>query len=465
MDKPTKPTPDFPLTARNNGQWAKKVKGKFYYFGPWADPQGALNAFNAWLAGKPAKPTVKGKPKNGRPDKPYKDFPLYAHSNGQWAKKVRGLTRLFGPWADPQAALDKWLEQKDDLLAGREPRVTGEGLTVESLVNQFLETKENLVDNGELTRRHWEDYKVTGTKLIEVFGRKRLVTDLRPDDFEKLRKEFTKGHGRKRRGHGPTTLTNDIGRARAFFNYAGPNGQGLIDRPVVFGDGFKKPSQRVLRVERQKKGKKMFTAKQIRAMIGKAGPQLKAMILLGINCGMGNTDCATLTLPILNLKTGWLDYGRRKTGIERRCRLWPETINALTGVLTRRRAPKDKAHADRVFITKYGHPWTAKAKTGDCPISKETAKLLKELKIHRPGLGFYTLRHTFETIGGESMDQAAVDRIMGHAPHSNDMSAIYRERMTNKRLHRVANHVRKWLFRRKPCESSAAPSSPEPAAE
>ena len=462
MARPGKPTPDFPLFLHASGQWAKKIAGKLRYFGK--DAQVALERYNAYLAGgKPAKPATKSISKNGRPDKPYKDFPLYAHNNGQWAKKVRGRTRLFGPWDDPQGALDKWLAQKDDLLAGREPRETGDGLTVDFLVQQFLATKEALVDNGELTRRHWEDYKVTGTKLIEVFGRNRLVTDLRPDDFEKLRKEFTKGHGKRRRGHGPTTLTNDIGRARSFFNYAYK--QGLVDRPIVFGDGFKKPSQRVLRCERQKKGKKMFTAKQIRAMIRKAGPQLKAMILLGINCGMGNTDCATFTLPILDLKTGWIDYGRRKTGIERRCRLWPETINALTGVLTRRREPKDKAHADKVFITKYGFPWTPKAKTGDCPISKETAKLLKELKIHRPGLGFYTLRHTFETIGGESLDQAAVDRIMGHAPHSNDISAVYRERMTDKRLHRVANHVRKWLFTRKPCKSSAAPVSPSPAGE
>ena len=96
------------------------------------------------MRAKPAKPIAKSISKNGRPDKPYKDFPLYAHNNGQWAKKVRGLTRLFGPWADPQAALDKWLAQKDDLLAGREPRATGDGLTVDSLVNQFLASKETL---------------------------------------------------------------------------------------------------------------------------------------------------------------------------------------------------------------------------------------------------------------------------------------------------------------------------------
>ncbi len=377
-----------------------------------------------------------------KPSKPYKDYPLYAHASGRWAKKVRGVTRFFGPWNDPQGAVNRWLDQKDDLLAGREPRAIGEGLTVRSLVNQFLETKEALVNAGELTGRHWEDCRLTGVTLVEVFGRSRLVADLRPADFQRLRKELTKGQGKKRRGRGPIALTNEIGRARAFFNYA--HKQGLIDRPVVFGDGFKKPSRAVLRRERGRKGAKMFTAEQIRAMLAKAGLQLKAMILLGINCGLGNHDCALLPLSALDLKTAWLTYPRPKTGVERRCRLWPETVAALQEALARRRESK----LPNVFITRQGRPWTPKAKTGDSPISKKTTKLLKDLKIHRPGLGFYALRHTFETIAGESKDQAAVDYIMGHAPHANDMSAVYRERMTNRRLFQVAKYVRRWLRRK-----------------
>ena len=83
-----------------------------------------------------------------------------------------------------------------------------------------MKARNNLVKAGELTPRSWEDYEFTCAKIIEVFGRSRLVTDLRPDDFERLRTEFIKGQGKKRRGHGPNTLFNDIGRARVVFNYA-----------------------------------------------------------------------------------------------------------------------------------------------------------------------------------------------------------------------------------------------------
>src|SRR5215472_3238502 len=86
----------------------------------------------------------------GKPAKPYPDFPLFSHAAGVWAKKIRGRMHYFGPWADPDGALQKYLEQKDALHAGRKPREATEGRTVKELVDQFLNQKQALVDVGEL---------------------------------------------------------------------------------------------------------------------------------------------------------------------------------------------------------------------------------------------------------------------------------------------------------------------------
>ncbi|MDP6719965.1 MAG: hypothetical protein QGF59_14995, partial [Pirellulaceae bacterium] len=64
--------------------------------------------------------------------------------------------------------------------------------------------------------------------------------------------------------------------------------------------------------------------------------------------------------------------------------------------------------------------------------------------VYRVGVGFYTLRHAFETIAGESRDQVAVDAIMGH--ERGDMASIYRERISDERLQNVVETVRAWLF-------------------
>jgi integrase len=136
-----------------------------------------------------------------------------------------------------------------------------------------------------------------------------------------------------------------------------------------------------------------------------------------------------------------------------------------------------------VFITKYKRPWRCcelriepedggDAENGegeeekprlkqDDAVAKEFIKVLKALDLHRSGLGFYLLRHTFETIGGDTGDQVAVDAIMGHVRE--DMASMYRERVNDERLRRVTDHVRAWLFpsdkQGKPADGQAAPTT------
>src|SRR3954469_15187129 len=102
----------------------------------------------------------------GKPAKPKPDFPLFAHATGRWAKKIRGRLVYFGPWADPDTALDKYLAEKDALHAGRKPRPQCEGTTVKDLANGFLNQKQALVDAGELSPRTWTDYKEASDEVV-----------------------------------------------------------------------------------------------------------------------------------------------------------------------------------------------------------------------------------------------------------------------------------------------------------
>jgi integrase len=368
-----------------------------------------------------------------KPAKPYPEFPLFPHQTRRWAKKIRGQLHYFGAWADgPDAALARYEAQKDALHAGRKPRDTSAGVTIKELCNDFLNAKRSLVETGELTSRSWEDYKAAAELIVAHFGKGRLVADLDPEDFSGLRAKM----GRR---WGPVTIGSVIQRMRVIFKYAFD--KRLIQAPVCYGPDFKRPAKKTLRVNKARRGVKLFAAEEVRRLLDEAGPSFKAMIFLAINAGFGNADCGHLPYSAVDLDRGMIDFPRPKTGIPRRCPLWPETVEAIRVALARRPEPKNIADADLVFITKRGQSWAKE--TSDNPVSKEFRKLLDALGIngHR---NFYTLRHTFRTVADEAKDQPAVDFVMGHEDQR--MAALYRETISDARLRVVAEHVRTWLF-------------------
>jgi integrase len=385
-----------------------------------------------------------------RPKKPYPDFPLSPHPSGTWQKKIRGKIHYFGRWGRIRdgkmervegdgwkEALEEYKAVADDLHAGRTPRVKSEGLTVAGLCNHFLTAKTWKVSAGELSARSLMEYKEVTDLIVAAFGKTRLVEDLAADDFGKLRADFAERWG-------PVRLGNAITRVKSVFKYGLDNG--LVEKPVRYGGEFKKPDKTVLRRHRAQSGGKMLEADQVRRLIDAADVQLRAMILLGVNAGFGNGDCATLPLSALDLDAGWLDYPRPKTGIARRCPLWPETAAAVREVLAVRPEPRKEGAAGLVFTTARGTPWIHFTSTGGRidNITIQFTLLLRRLGLHRPGIGFYVLRHVFRTVADIARDPVAIDVIMGHTDPS--MGGHYRERVEDDRLRAVAGHVRTWLF-------------------
>ena len=388
-----------------------------------------------------ASPTRKSQQK---PKKPRPDFPLFPHATKRWCKKIRGQHHYFGRWDDPDAALQKYLDEKDDLYAGRTPRVASDGLTVADLANRFLTAKKQFLDLGEITLGTWRSYHEECETVVATFGKNRRVDDLASDDFARLRAVLSTGQNGKLC---PSTIKNRLWRVISLFKYA--HDSRLVDIPVHFGPDFKIPPKREFRKFRQSRGKRVFEAHELRAVLDSATQPLKTMILLACNGGLGQTDIANLPLSAIDFEDGWLDYPRPKTAIERRIPLWRESVESLQEAIAMRPVARESVDDDMCFLTCGGRRWTrysdSEKRAWVDEIKKIFGKLLRELGINgKVDRNFYAIRHTFQTIAEESCDLTAVKHVMGHVDAS--MSGVYRERISDERLRAVVDVVHRWLF-------------------
>jgi len=401
----------------------------------------------------------KSRNKARKPQWPYPNIvTMTAHPSGYWCKKIKGKLYYFGPIDQPDVALARYQEDGPDLHAGRVPRRRRRGQWIESTTvanaaNAFMSVKTDQLDAGEISPNTWRDYHRMLDFIVGVLGRTRRAQDLGPADFADLR-----AAGGKR--WGPWELGKMVVVTRMLFRFAYDHE--LIDAPLRFGEGFRKPDLVAKRRARRAKGRQVFTAEEIRtlyqATTDRGDHQMRAMILLAINGGLGQTDCAELPMNVLDLKEAVLDYERPKTGVQRIVPMWPETVEALRQAIEHRPSPRTSVWTERggpVFVTMFGLPWVRQrvSRIGGqvekvVPIDSVSLQFGKLRKALLPdeAPAFYGLRHTFRTVADElpGGDQHAVHRIMGHSLPG--MSDVYVERITVDRCRRVTDHVRQWLF-------------------
>jgi len=280
---------------------------------------------------------------------------------------------------------------------------------------------------------------------VEFLRPDRLVDDIVADDFGALRQELARSIGIRE-------LTKRIQIVRSLFKFGFDSG--LIDKPLRYGPQFNRPSRKAIRRMRANGVTKLLDASQIRALIAASSQNVEAMILLGVNCGLGNTDISELPVSSIDLDKGILSFPRPKTGVARRAPLWPESVKAIRIAMKHRPVPNAVEDEGLLFITKYGRRFVRyrTSKTGNGSwidgVAKGFDRLLRAIGAKQPGIGFYVLRHVFRTVADEVHDRAAIDRIMGHED-SRDMATHYVERIDDDRLKVVTDHVRNWLFGKK----------------
>lgn len=351
-----------------------------------------------------------------KPAKPYLEFPLHAHSAGQWAKEIRGSLHYFGPWDQPELALRRYLRDRDYLYSGVEPPV--ESATVGNLLDSWLGRQQLRLELDEITDVTWGEYEATCDVVAAALGRHRTLATLDHRALGELRVALAQGKTKKL---GPVTHKRRLTIARMIFKHAA-----LLGQTVHYASELRSPPARSLRQARNASGLKLFTAEQIRQIVDAAGAEMKAMTLLGINCAFGPGECCGLPLATVDLNAGWHSFPRPKTEVARRAPLWPETVRSM-----QRLTPTNGR-----FLTDWNRH----------RIADEFRKLVDDFYVKNV-TAFYTLRRTFETIAATAdVPQPVIDCIMGHARQ--DMASIYRQKVFDKQLRTCSEHVRQWFLGR-----------------
>lgn len=364
-----------------------------------------------------------------------------------WYKKVNRKPKWICSLTiapTPEAA-DDYYEKNFSALWQPAPVATA-AVKVKDLSNHFLERK----SRAGISQRAYDEYERALTDFADVVGDETRVDELAPLHFAGVRLAWSKRFG-------PDRLKKFIGTVRSMFNWARRPPFRLPEPD--YGDEFDPPRKVDFRLNRkehrERNGVKLFTPAEVGKLLAKSDRAMRAMILLALNGGFGNTDVSALPRSVVDLEGGWIDYARSKTGTDRRVPLWPETIKALRDVFNyhpkSRVRPEVFASPALVFLTRKGRPYIEQTR------GRQSGKLLHKddvstrfnvfcaaCGLSRQGRGFYSLRRTFRTLADEHGDQRAAARVMGH--EVGDVGGIYVLHVSDARLRALTDSVRLRLF-------------------
>lgn len=373
-----------------------------------------------------------------------------------WVKKIGGRVRWLAPLDKPDTAMERCLRYMAEHAAVAVSRPATDAVLLSDVCDLFLARKEDDKRTGKIKPRTFAEYFTAVQDCSDFFGANAIIANIAPGDWGRYRQSIAA------RFADPYSQQRRMVAVRMMSRWAARNEH--IARPFRFGDEFNPPSAKVMRAAKKSAGKRLFTAAEVKKILKKAPQPLHCMFLLSLNAGFGNNDVSSLPVSAIQLKKRLLEFDRPKTGVDRRCVLWPETIKSLRQVL----AARNGSESPLLFLTPKGHPFVRENYNDNGTLKSNTdavgvnfGKLLRVLKIPRT---FYDGRRTFRTIADELRDDRAVDLIMGHTPEGGDMGSRYVQEISIDRLKAVSDHVRRSLLGAAPRTGAARPGGSATAA-
>lgn len=190
------------------------------------------------------------------------------------------------------------------------------------------------------------------------------------------------------------------------------------------------PMWRIPRDVRRMRGsppfRRVYRNDEIARMLSAADEVMRTLILLALNLGYGQSDCARLRPA--DISGNLVDARRHKTGGERRGWLWPETLAAL------RNCPPP-------FVSRSGGPVVTDQNDY---VRRWMRTTLRRAGVEPQRRGFYSLRRTYRTAVDDHADRPAIDLTMGHSTPG--MGARYVAWISDERIRAVSDHARRQIL-------------------
>jgi len=415
------------------------------------------------------------------PRLPYPEFPLRPHQNGQWYKSVwnprarKSEQYYFGSWKDDpkgERALSDpilgWLARRDAIKSGGDnvriqPVVSV--ITLGEVMGRFLAHKLSKARSGELSPATVGDYFREIEAFVDYMKPSTPPSGLRPEHFAAYMRHLADGrklgrHSRKRVRAYVTAFLN-YGAKNGWYSMPGTGADWIA--PATDPDSIR---QAKARAGIEDFSDRVLTGEEIDKLLERSTSNFRAMILLGINCGLGPADIGRLRWNMIDLEGGRLRFPRPKTGVMRVGYLWKRTREALKSVRTLKQSRMEfesVGDSALVFVTRNGLPYYREMEIHaeieidgkkSCrvigvrvckPILCTFGRMVRELNLK--GVSFYRLRHTFKTLGKKARDREVLDLMMGHKDTST--GKIYdHEEIKWTRIRRVARIVYRQLWQK-----------------
>jgi len=173
---------------------------------------------------------------------------------------------------DKAEALRLYHEQATSLHTGTgRETARKQDLSLRTLCNLYLEHQDSRAVVGEISHRHFYDVKSRLQEFAKFVGPTQVVGDVTTLQVQSYRQKLIKD------GKQADTINTKLSAVKSLFNWATENGV------VEYGPNLRA----VKKVPTKKVERQTFTPKQVQLLLEEAGTQMRAMILLGLNCGFG----------------------------------------------------------------------------------------------------------------------------------------------------------------------------------